>query len=624
MTDLSQIPTEELMRMRSGNNAPMTDLSGISTEELMKMRGAEPATAIQDVNRKAGLALRSVGPVAAGALAGGAIGAPIGGVGAIPGAAAGATVMSILQLVDNLGGTRYIDKAMDMMGLPNPETTGERVAGDVLSGIAGQGGMTAAGRLLKQSTGPVMSRIGEMLASKPVVQAVAAGTGAGVGGTMREGGASYPAQLTGNVLASLVAAPVATKALHIGYRGLVEPWLKPEAIKGRAYLAAAGDKVDEIGSLLRENKQIVPGSLPTAGEASVPSGRAEFVGLQRSAEKVLPSDYVARSDAQNAARIAQLRTVGKDKATLKAAEKARTTEANINYGLAYEKATNADKTLKTISENPYFKEALPDAIKLAEAKGITAKEDLTQFLHYVKVGLDKQLSRTGDTALAETERKAVANIKEKLVSWMGTKNKAYETARFEFAKASKPINQMEVGQFLESKLVPALSDEAKQKSAAYAGALADAPGTIKRATGGPRFEELTKILTPEQMNVVNSVRDDLARGARYDFLAQKGSKASPNAIDLASKSMREEIEGKPLTLLHRGAMLFNALWSRLEGKVDRKLAAEMAAEMLNPPGVADSLSRASARAVANKVFAEDIAKSKFAFIGGSARVSEEK
>lgn len=37
--DLSQIPTEELMKMRAGPQGP--DLSSISTEELMKMRGAD-------------------------------------------------------------------------------------------------------------------------------------------------------------------------------------------------------------------------------------------------------------------------------------------------------------------------------------------------------------------------------------------------------------------------------------------------------------------------------------------------------------------------------------------------------------------------------------------------------
>ena len=56
MADLSQISTEELMRMRSSHEpkAPTSDLSGISTEELMKMRGADDPTGSFVENAKAG------------------------------------------------------------------------------------------------------------------------------------------------------------------------------------------------------------------------------------------------------------------------------------------------------------------------------------------------------------------------------------------------------------------------------------------------------------------------------------------------------------------------------------------------------------------------------------------
>ncbi len=71
---------------------------------------------------------------------------------------------------------------------------------------------------------------------------------------------------------------------------------------------------------------------------------------------------------------------------------------------------------------------------------------------------------------------------------------------------------MEVGQFLEGKLTPALGEEsARLRATGYATALDQAPGTIKRATGQSRFEQLGEIMTPEQIAVLESVRDDLAR-----------------------------------------------------------------------------------------------------------------
>lgn len=399
-------------------------------------------------------------------------------------------------------------------------------------------------------------------------------------------------------------AKAGTAAYHVA-----EPLFASAAIKGRAFLDAAGDKADDIIALLHQNKQLVPGSLPTAGEAAVPAGRAEFAALQQSAASVKPSDYLTRTDAQNAARLAAVRTVGKDKAVLEAAETARSTAAKANYGAAYGQAIKADPRLATLAENPYFKDALPDAIKLAEARSISSKTDLTQFLHFAKLSLDKQIAKTGDTALSNTEKAAVAKVKNQLVDWLRTKNPAYDAARSEFAKASVPINQMQVGQYLESKLVPAVSDEAKQSAAQYSTALRDASGTLLKRSGVQLSAPLEKVLTPQQLEVVNSVQDDLARLSRFSDMAKVGSRAGPTAVDLATSSMEKAFGGKAPNLLHRGVMITNAIVTRLEGKINAKLASEIAAEMLNPPVVAQSMEKALARQKMTKALSEAIERS---------------
>lgn len=416
----------------------------------------------------------------------------------------------------------------------------------------------------------------------------------------------------------------ASKLAKMIYHGAIEPWAAPAAIKGRAYLEAAGDKVDDILNLLRNPQEIVPGSEPTAGQAATPAGRAEFAALQRSAEKVNPSAYVERADEQNAARLAAVRSVGKDKAALAAAETERADAAGPLYKAAYDATVERDPALRTLWNNPYFREAIPDAWRLAQANGVSPKTDLTQFLQYVKLSLDKQLSRAGDTALSSTEQRAVQGVKSKLVDWIEKKNPAYAQARATFAEKSEPINQMEVGQYLENKLVPALSDEAKQSAAAYSNALRDAPGTIKRSTGGPRFQELTDVLTPEQVQALEGVRDDLARNARFDFLAQKGAKAAPNALDLATESSQREAGGRIPNLLERGVMVANAIIERLQGHLNKKLAAELAAEMLNPSTVADSLAKARARAIFNDRVAHDIQQTLRFTTAGSIHQNEKR
>lgn len=447
------------------------------------------------------------------------------------------------------------------------------------TGKVGQG--TALGTVAGASAPVTEKTTPEEFAKKKAVQTA---SGAAIGGAI-------PA----------VAIP-AKKVGQMVYHGLIEPAVAPAAIKGRAFLEAAGDKADEIINLLRSPNEIVPGSAPTAGQAATPAGRAEFAALQRSAENAKPSDYIARNDAQNAARLDAVRTVGKDKAALEAAEQTRSLTTGEMYSEAYEVMVKRDPELRAMWKNPFFREAVGDAWKLAKAEGISPRKNLTEFLHLVKISLDDQLAKgpaTGGTALTSNSRRAVQNIKKQLVDWMGAKNPQYEAARAEFAAQSAPINQMKVGQYLEDKLVPAVSDEAKQSATSFSNALRAAPLTIKKATGGPRFQELSKVLTPEQLTAVQSVQDDLARGARFEELARKGAKAGPNALDLATANLEREMGGRIPNILHRGAMLANAVIMRVEGKINKKLAAEMAIEMLNPQQVGESLAKAKARAAYN-------------------------
>lgn len=478
----------------------------------------------------------------------------------------------------NVLGTILSPAALAALKIPVAASRTGKVAQGVAVGTAG--GVTA----------PVVRQEGEsendFLQRKAEQVALGAAFGAGVPATV------MPAK----------------KLFGMLYHGVIEPWMAPAAIKGRAFLEAAGDKADEIINLLRTPNEIVPGSVPTAGQAATPAGRAEFAALQRSAEKVLPSDYVARTDAQNAARLAQVRAVGKDAKALADAETARAQTTGELYKEAYETMVKRDPELRALWKNPYFKESVGDAFKLLKAnEQLPLSKNLTQFLHYVKEGLDAKIqaaNKPNAPAISRGELRAMQDVKKRLVDWMAYKNPKYEEARETFAEMSAPINQMKIGQYLEDKLVPAVSDEAKQSATQYSSALRDAPGTIRKSAGGPRFEELSKVLEPEQLRAVESVRDDLARNVRFEELAKAGAKAGPTALDLATANLEKQLGGRIPNILHRGAMIVNAIIERVEGKINQKLAAEMAIEMLNPAQVGESLAKAKARAAFNAKQAE--------------------
>lgn len=370
------------------------------------------------------------------------------------------------------------------------------------------------------------------------------------------------------------------KAVGRGVRNVVQPYLGQagaDQAAGRLGLQVAGDKADQIINLLRQNQTIVPGSNPTAGQAAVPANRAEFNALQQIATEKAPSAYVGPQGIagdQAAARLAAVRTVGQTPADLAAAEGARTAQAVKDYGAAFQQTIKADPTLLRMSQNPFFKGAVADAQRLAEANGVDPKNGLTQYLHYIKISLDKQLGKTGDTALASTEKKAVTNLQDQLVNWMGQKNPAYERARANFEAASKPINQMELGQQLESKLTSPLSDESKQRAVVFANEMRNLS------------PDLQKTLRPDQLEALRHVQADLARDASATELGRAGKPAAEAIIDKNVGKAPPSGMFSPIISVARGA------YNRIAGGASEKTLSDLATIMQDPKKMADVMEKA--------------------------------
>lgn len=489
-----------------------------------------------------------------------------------------------------------------------------------------------------RTAGDVLSPAWSKVASLAKIPATLAGkTAQGVGFGMagaafhpRGGERSEENELmdlgAGGMLGGLTPAAIQLlgKLGAVGYHGLIEPWANPAAIKGREYLSAAGDKVDEIIKLLTQNKQIVPGSMPTAGEAAVPAGRAEFNALQESARKAAPSGYVQRGDEQNEARLAALKEWAGNPAKREAAVVERAGRAGPHYdaGVAQTADTSGlnelmarpsskavinrverfmeekDKTL-----DPLFPNGLPRAITGDEAQAI-------------KLSFDDMIKAMPKTAMDTNEMKAIQETRKAYVDWMEKSFPELGTGRKLYKMTSQPINQMDVGEELVKRLEPALRDDAKLRSSSFAGAVRDSAATIKKATGEPRFQKLEDILASRQLQSVHNVQDDLARADRHMDLARQGSGAV-DAMSMATNNLVRE-GGKPPSFLHRGAMLANYIIGRMEGKVDRKLASEMAAEMLNPQTVGESMAVAQARKEKIKAVADAIYKMQLPAIAGGA------
>jgi hypothetical protein len=437
------------------------------------------------------------------------------------------------------------------------------------------------------------------IATDPVGFAADVSTITGVGAAAAPGRAGQVLGTVSRVTdpTRVITAPVAAA----GRAGINA--LERTAIGGKAnvLLEAAEGRAPEIINALRQQPEIVPGAMPTAGEAAAPVGATRFSALQESAEKILPSAYMARRQAQDAARAASIREVGGTEAQLTSARMARAAEANLLYGQAGAKAVAEDATLKALQSRPSVKKAFDRAKDLAAEEGASfgASGSYTAAdMHYVKMALDDLVQNPATYGIGKVEASKIAGTRKEFISWLEGQVPEYGTARSAFQARSKPINQMEVGQYLESKLTSALQGEEKLRPAAFAGAVEAAPQTIQRAAAGaPRYEKLSDVLTPDQVNIVENIRKDLARQAKYREQARAARPAGPSAETAGTQLLVEAAGGVTMpTLLNRVTTVANAILKRLAGKIDRKLAIEIATDMLQPETAALALEAAQRRA----------------------------
>ncbi len=87
----------------------------------------------------------------------------------------------------------------------------------------------------------------------------------------------------------------------------------------------------------------------------------------------------------------------------------------------------------------------------------------------------------------------------------------------DFAGHSQKLDRMAIGEALEKKLGTPLDN--KERAAAFAQAVQEAGGLIKRATGQPRYSQVSEVLTAEETGAVNRVLADLTRLEKGKTLA---------------------------------------------------------------------------------------------------------
>jgi hypothetical protein len=357
--------------------------------------------------------------------------------------------------------------------------------------------------------------------------------------------------------AASAAVPVAVRGAQIA-RSFVEPLYQGgrDRIMGRVLRQSAGGQADEAMRNMAASRQLVPGSMPTAAEAANNPGIAS---LQRSAiatDPVPMNQMAARQAANNEARIAALRDLAGTPTSKEAAMQARQDASNVAYSrartsdqmrreLAIQEQIAKDapyigfgslgnapvrteaqsaalairptKALEDLAKRPSFARFINDAKRMAADKGIDIGNPLTSIdgLHYIKLAIDDALEPSATNALGRNAKSALMDMKTTLTKEMDAISPVYGASREAYQQASRPINQMAIGEELMGSVNPLTG---KIMPSQFARKLRDE--TAKIATGF-KGATLENTLEPAQLQSMNALRDDLAR-ASFSETAGRG------------------------------------------------------------------------------------------------------
>lgn len=486
--------------------------------------------------------------------------------------------------------TATLESYMTKAGLPEPQNATERIAVDIGTGISGAGAFAGAARALASSSG-VVGGIASQIARQPLAQSVAAGTGAGAAGLAREAGAGPFGQLAAG-LAGAAAPSVISGAVsgagRVG-RALTDPMHEQgqRRIIGNVLRASSGKSADRELHALRNAKELVPGSEPTAAQVAESGGMS---ALERSVSQSAPERFSERMMEQNAARLHVLRTIAKSNMDVSQAQSARDAAVKPFYEIAKKATVESDDTLRTLLSRPSVSQAWERARRIAQEEGQAISREgryTGRGLHYLKMALDDMLDDP-TTSIGRTEKAAITQTRKELLDWISDKIPEYNVARQLYAEMSQPIDQMRIGQALLDKLEPALNQGGlpiRVRASSFAEALRKGDDLAKQITG---FEgaRLSSVLSKEQLEALNSVRLDLARSA---VAADLGRGVGSNTFqNIAQENIFQAagLQGLP-QLLSRPVQLTNYLLRGIYSSANREMRDRLADILLDPKQTAE-------------------------------------
>lgn len=398
----------------------------------------------------------------------------------------------------NAVGGLYKDRYGSIEALKNTLATDPVGAASDLSTLF-TGGASATARVAPAAS-KVLSAVGTY--TNPLAPVTAA-TGYGL---------ALGAKGAGNVVDALTGQRASARAGNIIRNALTEEGRTPQNI------AAAQNALANAPA----------GATVRQALADVTSPQIQYLG-QTVQSKTAPGRALSIRETQEADRMARLQAVTPD---LQSAEAMRGNVSTPLYSAATQ-PTTAVNVLPLTQQIDSLLAANPGNAKLVSA------------LNQVKNGLEASTNAQQVSSVLDNLKDLIASKDNKFIvkNLVGVKNTieqalpGYQQAQQVFAAASPPVNQ--------AKVLNAMTDVLKQPLGVgeRAGPFMTALGRgesalLKRSTGAARYDDLSQVLSPQQMGVVKGVESELKRDAEVVRQTQAGADAMKIILEANQSKFR--------------------------------------------------------------------------------------
>jgi hypothetical protein len=439
---------------------------------------------------------------------------------------------------------------------------------------------TGAGR-----AGMITGTVADML---PTAFIPGANTMLGAAAIGAGSGAVQPSASTGETFANTglggLAGPVGLgvgRAVGVGYntlKSVVQPFFNSgqDAIAASTLRTFAGGEAplqQSLQNVAQNSRDILPGVQPMTAELANNAGIAQL-SRQMSINPDALQLMTTRNQANRAAMTGALGDIAGNPSDLATEQLTRSKLTAPLYSNAQNAQATSDEGLQDLLGRPSLKKAWDRAQTLAEERGdaLVSGNDIPEHvvnsslldasgnpfsssvpaqsqtysgkaLQYLKMSLNDIVNQGEQKGMGAHELGAMKQTLGSLNNWIGGNVPALKAADESYSLLSQSINQMQIGQKLSDKLIPALGDfgnNTRLSANNFANAIRQGDSLAAGVTGY-EGSTLENTLSPSQLKTVMQVGQQLARRANADELGK--AVGSNTAQNLVSQNLLRQVLG---------------------------------------------------------------------------------